>query len=39
MASGICKDYCVGCFSGEYPVDVSKAHQIDKFDKKIKDIK
>lgn len=39
MASGICKDYCVGCFSGEYPVDVSKATRVDKFDKKIKDIK
>jgi len=29
----------VGCFSGEYPVDVSKAGQIDKFDKKITEIK
>ncbi len=39
MASGICKDYCVGCFSGEYPIDVSKAHQVDKFSEKIKEIK
>ena len=36
MASGICKEYCVGCFSGEYPVDVSKFHQVDKFNEKIK---
>lgn len=39
MASGICKEYCVGCFSGEYPIDVSKAGQKDKFDEKIKEIK
>ncbi|MBQ9846161.1 MAG: hypothetical protein IJO54_08800 [Oscillospiraceae bacterium] len=39
MASGICKYYCVGCFSGEYPIDVSKAHQVDKFSEKIKEVK
>ncbi len=39
MASGVCKEYCVGCFSGEYPIDVSKCHQVDKFDEKIKEIK
>ena len=39
MASGICKDYCVGCFSGEYPIDVYKAHQVDKFSEKIKEVK
>lgn len=39
MASGICKEYCVGCFSGEYPIDVSKAHQKDKFEEKIIQIK
>ena len=39
MATGLCKEYCVGCFSGEYPIDVSKANQKDKFEEKIKEIK
>ncbi len=35
IATGVCKDYCVGCFSGEYPVCVKKAGQKDKFEQKI----
>ena len=39
MATGICKDYCVGCFSGEYPINISKALQKDKFEEKIHEVK
>ena len=30
-------DFCVGCFTGEYPINVDKANQKDKFEEKIKD--
>lgn len=28
--------FCIGCFTGEYPVDVTKANEVDKFNEKIK---
>ena len=27
--------FCIGCFTGEYPVDITKANEIDKFNEKI----
>lgn len=30
------KGFCLGCFTGEYPISVEKANQKDKFEEKIK---
>ena len=27
--------FCIGCFTGEYPVDITKANEIDKFNEKL----
>ena len=27
--------FCIGCFTGEYPVDITKANEVDKFNEKI----
>ena len=27
--------FCIGCFTGEYPVDITKAHEVDKFNEKL----
>jgi len=27
--------FCIGCFTGEYPVDIKKAHEVDKFNEKL----
>ena len=27
--------FCIGCFTGKYPVDISKANEVDKFNEKI----
>jgi amidophosphoribosyltransferase len=27
--------FCIGCFTGEYPVDIAKANEVDKFNEKI----
>ncbi len=35
IAQGAHCDFCVGCFSGEYPIDVPDAPQKDKFEQKL----
>ena len=27
--------FCIGCFTGEYPVDITKANEVDKFNEKL----
>ena len=27
--------FCIGCFTGSYPVDITKANEVDKFNEKI----
>lgn len=31
-----CNGFCLGCFTGEYPISVEKANQKDKFEEKIR---
>lgn len=27
--------FCIGCFTGSYPVDITKAHEVDKFNERL----
>lgn len=36
IAYGKTRKFCMGCFSGEYPISIEKASVVDKFEQKIK---